>query len=127
MSQAMSSWFVLMSRVRATSGEGSESTTPAPHASCHGFGLRARLVDHLLREVRRDLLVAQELERVFALTARQGPQIRRVTEHLGHRDLGLDLGHAAPRVGAERPPAAARELSHDVAFLLAGHGPNDYH
>src|SRR5687767_2043500 len=62
------------------------------------FGFRLARRDHLLGDVPGDLLVAQELERVVAATAGDRSQVRRVVEHLGHRDLGLDLSERALRL-----------------------------
>src|ERR671915_1990225 len=88
----------------ATQRRGRRATTVAELGS--DLLLFARLLDDLLRQVRGNLLVAQELERVFALAAGQRPQVGRVAEHLRHRHLGLDLGHATHRLGPERAPAA---------------------
>ena len=68
--------------------------------------LRLRLRDHLLGEVRRDLLVTGELHRVVAAATGDLAQVARVVEHLGHRHLGLDLGGGALCLHPEGPPAA---------------------
>ena len=93
----------------------------------HRLLLLARLRDDLLGEVRGDLLVAQEVEPVLALAARDRAQVGRVGEHLRHRHLGLDLGHAAHGLGAQRAPAARGQVAHHVADRLVGHGGRDEH
>src|SRR4051812_32230287 len=51
------------------------------------FGLAAAAFDDLLRDVRRDLVVAVELHRVRGPALRVGTQVGRVPEHLRQRDL----------------------------------------
>src|SRR5437763_336506 len=85
------------------------------------------LVDDLLGEVAGDLLVAFELHRVLALPAGDRAQVGSVGEHLGHRNLGLDLGHAAAALHPHRPPAAAVEVADDVADGLLGHRDRRQH
>src|SRR5262249_22786920 len=60
--------------------------------------LVAGLLDDLLSEMPRHLLVAQELERVVALASGDRAQVGRVGEHLRHRHLCLDLGHRSHRL-----------------------------
>src|SRR6266480_4278730 len=52
-------------------------------------GLACAVLDDLLGDVGRDLLVAVELHRVGGATLRVGAQVRRVAEHRGQRDAGL--------------------------------------
>src|SRR3954451_24371834 len=52
-----------------------------------GGGSSAAAFDDLLRDVRRDLVVAVELHRVRRASLGVGPQVGRVAEHLRQRDL----------------------------------------
>src|ERR1700751_3479339 len=76
-----------------------------PPSRLYSLLLGLRLLDHLAGEVPRNLLVAEELHRELTLAAGDRAKIRRVGENLGHRHLGLDLGHAGPdRLHPERAP-----------------------
>src|SRR6059058_5994572 len=68
------------------------------------FLLPLGLVDHLLRDVRRHLLVAEEVHVVVAAAAGERGQGLRVREDVRHRDLGLDRRHPAARLHALEPP-----------------------
>src|ERR1700761_7460089 len=64
---------------------------------CLGRGLvAAAAFDDLLRDVRRDLVVAVELHRVRGPALRVGTQVGRVAEHLRQRDLAGDRQGVAP-------------------------------
>src|ERR671937_1596225 len=67
--------------------------------------LLLRLVDHLLGDVRRYLLVAEELHVVVAAAAGHRRQRLRVRKDLRHRHLGLDGRHAAARLHSLQPAA----------------------
>ena len=91
-------------------------------------GFLAGALHDALREVARHLLVALELHRVLALAAGQRAQVGRVGEHLGHRHLGLDLGHPrAARLHPLRPAPAGVEIADDVADRVLGHGDRHAH
>src|SRR4051794_29682371 len=66
-----------------------------PISGLYGFLLLLRLVDPLLRQVPRNLLVARQLHRVLAPPAGDRAQVGRVAQDLRHRDLRLDLGERA--------------------------------
>src|SRR5439155_11416470 len=57
------------------------------------FLLFLGLFDDLLRDVRRDFLVAQEVHVVIAAPACHRSERLCVREDLRHRDLGLDVRH----------------------------------
>src|SRR5438128_2298577 len=69
------------------------------------YALLLRLLDDLLRDVRRHLLVAEEVHRVVATAARHRGQRLRVREDLGHWDLGLDHRHARRGLHSLQPSA----------------------
>src|SRR6059036_3195592 len=50
-----------------------------------------RLLDDLLGDVGRRLLVARKLELEVTPAAGHGAQVGRVAQHLGHGDVGADL------------------------------------
>src|SRR5438046_8912003 len=50
-----------------------------------------RLLDDLLGDVGRRLLVVRELELEVAPAAGHGAQVGRVAQHLGHGEVGADL------------------------------------
>src|SRR5438270_12375236 len=85
----------------------------------YSLSLSLGLGDDLAGQVRGNLLVAQELHRELTLTPGDRPQVGRVGEHLRHRHLGLDVGHAAATgfhpVG---PPATGVQVADDVTNRL---------
>src|SRR5439155_21172633 len=83
--------------------------------------------DHFLRDVRRNLLVAQEVHVVIAPPARQRGQSLRVGEDLGHRHLCLDRGHARARLHALQAPATGVEVAVDRPHRVVGDADLDLH
>src|SRR6201747_797279 len=80
------------------------------------------MLDDLLGDVRRDLVVAVELHRVARAALRVGPQVGRVAEHLAERDVGGDGQRVAAPVLALDPSAAPAEVADDLAEeVLGGH------
>src|SRR2546423_9372558 len=78
----------------------------------HGLLLGPSHVHDLASQMARHVLVAKELHREFPLTAGDRAEVGRVGEHLGHRDLGLDVGHATPRrLHPEGPSPTAVEIA----------------
>src|SRR6059058_1118244 len=89
--------------------------------------LLLRLGDHLLRDVRRHLLVADEVHRVVAPAARERGERLRVREDLGHRDLGPDRRHPSARLHAVQAAAARVEVAVDGSHGLVRNGHLDFH
>ena len=112
---------------RAERQAGARCRTPRPQALTCSSSAGLGLGDHLLGDVRRDLLVALELHRVVAAAAGDRAQVGRVVEHLGHRHLGLDLGHRALRLHAQRAAAARVEVADHVADRVLGHRDRHLH
>src|SRR5206468_6725449 len=100
------------------------SSTSSPSCSS-GMPLdarRLRLLDDLLGDVRRHLLVVRELEREVAAAAGHRAEVRRVAQHLRHRHVRLDhLLAVALRLDAEHLAAAAVQVADHVAHALVGH------
>src|SRR4051795_5780578 len=87
-----------------------------------GNGLARAVLDDLLGDVRRDLVVALELHRVGRAPLRVGAQVRRVPEHLAERYVGADGERVAAPLLALEAPAPAAEVTDDVAEeVLGGH------
>src|SRR3954470_6447352 len=87
-----------------------------------GNGLARAVLDDLLRDVGRDLVVALELHRVGGTALRVGAQVGRVAEHLAERDVGADRQRVAAPLLALQAPAPAAEVADDVAEeVLGGH------
>src|SRR4051794_15048817 len=87
-----------------------------------GNGLARAVLDDLLGDVRRDLVVALELHRVGRTPLRIGPQVGGVAEHLAERDVGADRQRVAAPLLALQAPAPAAEVADDVAEeVLGGH------
>src|SRR2546428_11646914 len=87
-----------------------------------------RLLDDLLGDVGRRLLVVRELELEVAPAAGHGAQVGRVAQHLGHGDVGADLLLAvALGLGAEHLAATAVQVPDHVAHELVGHEHGDGH
>src|SRR3954471_20569006 len=87
-----------------------------------GNGLARAVLDDLLRDVGRDLVVALELHRVGGTALRVGAQVGRVAEHLAERDVGRDRERVAAPLLALEAPAAPAEVADDVAEeVLGGH------
>src|SRR5438552_975322 len=75
-----------------------------------------RLLDDLLGDVGRRLLVVRELELEVAPAAGHGAQVGGEAQHLGHGDVGADLLLAvALGLGAEHLAAAAVQVPDHVA------------
>src|SRR5437773_5574646 len=86
------------------------------------LGLRGlRLLDDLLGDVGRRLLVVRELELEVAPAAGHRAQVGRVAQHFGHGDVGSDplLPGAPLGLGAQLPDAAAVEIAAVVVHELA--------
>src|SRR3954464_13921790 len=87
-----------------------------------GNGLARAVLDDLLGDVRRDLVVTLELHRVRRAALRVGAQVGRVPEHLAERDVGADGERVAAPLLALEAPAPAAEVADDVAEeVLGGH------
>src|SRR4051794_2404815 len=87
-----------------------------------GNGLARAVLDDLLGDVRRDLVVALELHRVGRAPLRVGAEVCRVAEHLAQRDVGGDRERVAASLLALQAPAPAAEVADDVAEeVLGGH------
>src|SRR5437588_242112 len=75
-----------------------------------------------------DLLVALELHPELALPPGDRPQVRRIGEHLGHRHLGLDLGHArADRLHPQWTTAARVQVADHVSDRVFGRTDREQH
>src|SRR3954470_13203196 len=85
-----------------------------------GNGLARAVLDDLLRDVGRDLVVALELHRVGRPALRVGAQVGRVAEHLAQRDVGGDRERVAAPLLAFEAPAAPAEVADDVAEEVLG-------
>src|SRR3954452_25425179 len=87
-----------------------------------GNGLARAVLDDLLRDVGRDLVVALELHRVGRAPLRVGAEVWRVAEHLAQRDVGGDRERVAAVLLALQAAAPAAEVADDVAEeVLGGH------
>src|SRR4051794_3170668 len=87
-----------------------------------GNGLARAMLDDLLGDVRRDLVVALELHGVRRAPLGVGAQVGRVAEHLAERDVGADRQRVAAPLLALQAPAPAAEVADDVAEeVLGGH------
>src|SRR3954447_12360985 len=88
---------------------------------CLGCGcVSAAAFDDLLRDVRRDLVVAVELHGVGGPALGVGTQVRRVAEHLRQRDAaGHRQGVAAPVLALDASAPLA-QVADDVAEELLG-------
>src|SRR3954470_10331010 len=87
-----------------------------------GNRLARAVLDDLLGDVGRHLVVALELHRVGGATLRVGAQVGRVAEHLAERDVGADRQRVAAPLLALQAPAPAAEVADDVAEeVLGGH------
>src|SRR3954469_15631697 len=87
-----------------------------------GDRLAGAVLDDLLGDVGRDLVVALELHRVRRAPLRVGAQVGRVAEHLAERDVGADRQRVAAPLLALEAPAPAAEVADDVAEeVLGGH------
>src|ERR1700728_171464 len=78
-------------------------------------GLSSALLDDLLRDVRRHLLVPLELHRVVGPALRVGAQVGGIPEHLAQGNLGVNRKRVAALLGALQVPATTREIAHHVA------------
>src|SRR5438445_13394460 len=98
----------------ATIARTSSATSSSVNARSSGIALGLgglRLLDDLLGDVGRRLLVVRELELEVAPAAGLGAQVGRVAQHLGHGDVGADLLLAvALGLGAEHLAAAAVQV-----------------
>src|SRR6185369_2504623 len=89
---------------------------------------RLRVLDDLVGDVRRHLVVVRELHLEVAAALRQRAQIRRVAQHLGERHVRADpLLADALRLGAQHAAAAAVQVADDVPHVLVGDGDRDQH
>src|SRR3954468_10364916 len=87
-----------------------------------GNRLARTVLDDLLGDVRRDLVVALELHRVGRAPLRVGAEVCRVAEHLAQRDVGGDRERVAASLLALQAAAPAAEVADDVAEeVLGGH------
>src|SRR4051794_18088220 len=87
-----------------------------------GNGLARAVLDDLLGDVRRDLVVALELHRVGRPALGVGAQVGGIAEHLAQRDVGADRQGVAAALLALQAPAPAAEVADDVAEeVLGGH------
>src|SRR3954449_13140224 len=90
-----------------------------------GNGLARAVLDDLLGDVGRNLVVALELHGVGRAPLRVGPQVGRVPEHLAQRDVGADRERVAAPLLALEAPAPSAEVADDVAEeVLGGHDPH---
>src|ERR1700722_907027 len=79
------------------------------------YRLPRALLDDLLSDVRRYLLVPLELHRVVGPALRVGPQVGGVPEHLAQRDLGVDRERVAALLGALQMPTTTGQIAHHIA------------
>src|SRR5918992_4220337 len=87
-----------------------------------GNGLSRAVLDDLVGDVARDLLVAVELHGVVGTSLGGRPQVCRVPEHLRKRDARLDREGVAARLLTLHAPTAAGDVADHVAEeLLRGH------
>src|SRR4051795_5694037 len=87
-----------------------------------GDRLAGAVLDDLLGDVGRDLVVALELHRVRRAPLRVGAQVGRVAEHLAERDVRADRQRVAAPLLALEAPAPPAEVADDVAEeVLGGH------
>src|SRR4051794_37156119 len=85
-----------------------------------GNRLAGAVLDDLLRDVGRNLVVALELHRVRRAPLRVRAQVGRVAEHLAERDVGADRQGVAAALLALQAPAPAAEVADDVAEEVLG-------
>src|SRR5581483_11914116 len=84
-------------------------------------------LDQLLGDVRRHLVVAEEVRVVVAAAAGERGQRLRVRQELGHRHLGLDGRHPTPGLHPEEAAAARVQVAVDGADGLVRNGHLDLH
>src|SRR4051812_14465299 len=78
------------------------------------------VLDDLLRDVGRNLVVALELHRVGGAALSVGAQVGRVAEHLAERHVCRDRERVAAPLLALEAPAPAAEVADDVAEEVLG-------
>src|SRR3954463_12060631 len=114
-----SSYRSLVSGAPANQGKLSQSVFTV---LSRGNGLARAVLDDLLGDVRRDLVVALELHGVGRAPLRVGAQVGRVAEHLAERYVGADGERVAAPLLALEAPAPPAEVADDVAEeVLGGH------
>ena len=95
---------------------------PLPHITASvGVAVLGRLRHHLLLDAVGHLGVVVELPAEAAATLGDRPQFRGVVEHLGLRNLRLEVLQPIGRVHPQHVPALGGDLSHHVAHELVGH------
>src|SRR4051812_28873440 len=114
-----SSYRSLVSGALANQGKLSQSVFAV---LSRGDGLARTVLDDLLGDVRRHLVVALELHRVGRAALGVGAQVGGVAEHLAQRNVGADRERVAAALLALQAPAPAAEVADDVAEeVLGGH------
>src|SRR5207249_10269043 len=106
------------------------ASTTAQALACSGALLDLLLVrrDHLLCDVRRTLLVAEQRRGEGAAPAGHRSEVGRVSEDLRERHVRFDaLVSRAGAVHTQYATAAAVEVREHVAHLLLGYGDLDVH
>src|SRR6202035_1956676 len=102
-------------------GASSRCVRSGPRSHLGGYRLSRPLLDDLLGNARRDLLVGVDLHRVRSAALRVGAQISRVSEHLAERHPRRDGERVAARLLALDASAATREVAdHRAEELLGG-------
>src|SRR3712207_419489 len=106
--------------LKAFAGAAPDATAPAKartsetySLSTGAYGLPGPVLDDLLLDARRHLVVAVELHGVSGPTLCGRAQVGRVAEHLGERDAGPNGDGVAARLLALHTPTAAREVADD--------------
>src|SRR3954470_454928 len=112
-----SSYRSLVSGAPANQGKLSQSVFTV---LSRGNGLARAVLDDLLGDVRRDLVVALELHGVGGAPLRVGAQVGRVAEHLAQRDVSADRQRVAAPLLALEAPAAPAEVADDIAEEVLG-------